>query len=272
MLEVKHTAGGASPVEMVTIPPMPRRIALLAAFVLAVAAAPSELAEEAPGYHYSTDWTSPNTDAWSRYLGPLAGRADARGLEIGCFEGRSTLWFLEHVLTHPDARMACIDVFTKEIEESFDHNVAVSGQANRVIKYKGYSQDVLRGLPYDSFDFVYIDGCHLASCALSDAILSWDLLRAGGFLIFDDYMFKIDQPPSQRPKLAIDAFLEAFIDQIIVREVGFQVIVEKKSERSAKDLVGKPLVHDPKWLKRLHRLSEQNRRREQRKRAAEGAE
>lgn len=249
---------------------MSRSFALFGAFFLVclsgLASAPGLSADD--GYRYSTDWTSNNAASWSRYLGPLAGRADARGLEVGCFEGRSTLWFLENVLTHPDARMACVDVFTDEIEANFDHNVNVSGQADRVVKFKGYSQDVLRGLPYDSFDFVYIDGCHLASCALTDAVLAWDLLRPGGFLIFDDYIFKINAPPSQRPKLAIDAFLEAFIDQIIVREVGFQVIVEKKGERSAKDLVGKPLVHDPTWLERLRKLSEQNERRREREEAA----
>lgn len=226
-------------------------------FALAISlAAPAE----DDGYRYSIDWTTVNTDTWKKYLGPLAGRADARGLEIGCFEGRSTIWFLENVLTHPDARMACIDVFTDEIEANFDHNVALSGQDDRVVKYKGYSQDVLRGLEYDSFDFVYIDGCHLASCALTDAVLSWDLLRPGGFIIFDDYVFKINEPPSQRPKLAIDAFLEAFIDQIHVREVGSQVIVEKKRNLGRKDRVGKPIVHDPTWLKRLRRMSEQNKR------------
>ena len=43
-------------------------------------------------------------------------------------------------------------------------------------------------------------------------------------------------------------------------EVGFQVIVEKKRKRTEQDLVGKPAVHDPTWLKNLRRLSEQNKR------------
>ena len=180
--------------------------------------------------------------------------------EIGCFEGRSTLWFLENVVTHAESRMACVDVFTDEIEANFDHNVKLSKQVDRVIKYKGYSQDVLRKLEYDSFDFVYIDGCHLASCALTDAVLSWDLLRAGGFMIFDDYGLKINEPPSQRPKTAIDAFIAAFADQIHVREIGTQVILEKKRDRSDDGLIGKPLVHDPQWLENLRRLSERNKR------------
>jgi len=217
-------------------------------------------AGEEEGYRYSIDWTTVNTDSWMSYLGDLAGAPETRGLEIGCFEGRSTLWFLDNIATHADSRMACVDVFTDEIEANFDHNVKVAKQGDRVIKYKGYSQDVLRKLEYDSFDFVYIDGCHLASCALTDAVLSWDLLRAGGFMIFDDYGLKIDEPPSQRPKTAIDAFIAAFADQIHVREIGSQVILEKKGNRSEEELVGKPLVHDPKWLESLRRLSEQKER------------
>ena len=235
-------------------------VALVAPTAFALALCGLATAADEAGYRYSIDWTTVNTDSWKKYLGGLAGRPDARGLEIGCFEGRSTIWFLENVLTHPATRMACIDVFTDEIEANFDHNVALSTQGKRVVKYKGYSQDILRKLDYDSFDFVYIDGCHLASCALTDAVLSWDLLRAGGFIIFDDYGLKIDKPPSQRPKTAIDAFIEAFGDQIHVREIGSQVIVEKKHARSESERVGKPLVHDPTWLKRLRQFSEQNKR------------
>ncbi len=32
-------------------------------------------------------------------------------VEIGSFEGRSTLWILENLLRHPDSRMHCIDTF-----------------------------------------------------------------------------------------------------------------------------------------------------------------
>jgi predicted O-methyltransferase YrrM len=238
--------------------------AALLVFVLAVLASPvsaqnAEEAEQAKAYRYTIDWTGRNEALWKKYLGDLAGRPDARGLEIGCFEGRSTLWFLENVLTHPDARMTCIDVFTDEIEANFDHNVKLSGHAERVIKHKGYSQDVLRKLPYDSYDFIYIDGCHLASCALTDAVLSWDLLRADGFMIFDDYAYGSSGPSSGRPTEAIDAFLAAFIDRIVVLHADRQVVIERRGARQADELVGKPVVHDPKWMARWRRISEQKK-------------
>lgn len=51
--------------------------------------------------------------------------------------------------------------------------------------------------------------------------------------------------------------------------MSFQVIVEKKRKRSAKDLVGKPVVHDPTWLTRLRRFSEQQKGRQQREKQPE---
>jgi predicted O-methyltransferase YrrM len=247
---------------MLTGPEMRTRIIPMA-LVAIVALVPSAFSEDSPkdkaGYRYSIDFTTANTPSWQKHLGNLAGRANARGLEIGCFEGRSTLWFLEKILTHPDARMACIDVFTDEIEANFDHNVKLAGQQERVIKYKGYSQDVLRALEYDSYDFIYIDGCHLASCALTDAVLSWDLLKRGGFLIFDDYSYGASGPSSERPTEAIDAFLAAFIDQIVVLHAKRQVVIERRGGRTAEELVGKPVVHDPKWMARWRRISEQKK-------------
>ena len=127
---------------------------------------------EAGRYQFSTDWTTTHSELWLTHLERFNGKPDVHGLEIGCFEGRTSIWFLEHIANHPTARMTCIDVFTEPIEKRFDHNLRVAGLSDKVTKLKGYSQDVLRTLDYDRFDFVYIDGCHRASCVLTDAVLA----------------------------------------------------------------------------------------------------
>jgi predicted O-methyltransferase YrrM len=204
---------------------------------------------EKSGYEFSTDWTTTYSKLWLTHLESLVGRADIRGLEIGCFEGRSTIWFLENIAQHATASMTCIDVFTDSIEKRFDHNIKLSGHADRVTKLKGFSQDMLRGLDYESFDFVYIDGCHTASCVLTDSVLSWDLLKPGGFIIFDDYLWKPrpDADPTERPMLAIDSFVKVFANQLEVKAKGFQLIVEKTIQRNEETLVGKPIVHTDEW-------------------------
>ena len=49
------------------------------------------------------------------------------------------------------------------------------------------SQVVLRRLPLETYDIIYIDGSHATSDVLEDAVLSYRLLKPGGLLIFDDY-------------------------------------------------------------------------------------
>ena len=83
------------------------------------------------------------------------------------------------------------------------------------------------------FDLIYIDGSHQASDVLVDAILSFELLKLGGVMIFDDYIWKeanlkaIDLLRS--PKIAIDAFTTIFARKlrIIPAESNYQVYVEK---------------------------------------------
>lgn len=60
------------------------------------------------------------------------------------------------------------------------------------------------------FDFVYIDGSHQAPDVLLDAILGFELLRIGGLMVFDDYLWQEQLPggsdPLRCPKISIDAF------------------------------------------------------------------
>ncbi|MBW2417230.1 MAG: class I SAM-dependent methyltransferase [Deltaproteobacteria bacterium] len=223
---------------------------VLTAFVSADAEQKSAVARN---YQFSIDWTTTHSAQWLTNLKQFAGKPDVHGLEIGCFEGRTSIWFLEHVATHPSARITCIDVFTGPIEKRFDHNIRVAGVSEKVTKLKGYSQDLLRTLEYESFDFVYIDGCHRASCVLTDSVLVWDLVKPEGVIIFDDYLLNAGKPKTERPKVAIDAFIAVYQDRIEVKEKGLQVIVDKKSVRSEKGLVGSPVVHTPEWEKQYER-------------------
>ena len=56
-----------------------------------------------PKYRLSQDWVARNSGTWQRVLEPLAGKPGLQLLEVGSFEGASTIWFLDHILTAPDA-------------------------------------------------------------------------------------------------------------------------------------------------------------------------
>jgi predicted O-methyltransferase YrrM len=179
-------------------------------------------------YSFTQDYVSDRASVWNRYLAELKSKENIQMLEVGSFEGRSAIWFLSNVLTHRSSTITCIDPFPHRIIEfRFDHNVRVSGFSNRVTKIKGRSQDVLRLFREKNFDFVYIDGSHRAEDVQADALLSWSLVKPGGIVIFDDYLWELERPPEDRPQIAIDQFLSDFGSELETLHKGFQVIVRK---------------------------------------------
>ena len=164
---------------------------------------------------------------WAKILAPLQGRPHLRYLEIGVCEGGSLLWMLENVLTHPTARATGVDIFPGDSEKIFRYNLKLSGFADKVAVMKGFSRDRLKELPKESFDVIYIDGSHMAKDVMRDAVLSWELLKIQGLLIFDDYQYNLDLPAQFRPRTAIDAFLDSYGPSLEVVYRGYQVVVKK---------------------------------------------
>jgi predicted O-methyltransferase YrrM len=188
------------------------------------------------GYLFTADWFSRAQPLWRSILSDRAGRPALHYLEIGVFEGRSLVWMLDNVLTAPSARATVIDpFFDADVEARFDNNLERSGHPGKVTVKKGLSQVELRRLPLDSFDVIYIDGSHTADDVLADAVLSWDLLRDGGLLIFDDYLSKGSAttpesrplPPQLRPRLAIDAFISTYLHRLEMVHRGYQLVLRK---------------------------------------------
>lgn len=180
------------------------------------------------------DWLSPNIPHLGRVLEHLVGRPGVAMLEIGSFEGRSTVWFLENVLTGARSTITCIDTFRGSAEhtgvdhdallERFKRNVAP--WSDRVTVLEGESRRMLRTLGDDPrFEAVYVDGSHETPDVLEDAVLSWPLLRDGGVMIFDDYLWRARE---SRPGPAIDAFLGVFAGRYELLHQEYQVSLRKQ--------------------------------------------
>ncbi len=185
---------------------------------------------------YTVDWFSGNISLWSHCLREFKDRP-VNALEIGSFQGRSSRWLFENILTHPDARLTCVDTFEGSEEHYavpglltnlrglFDHNLKPYEEKLTVLV--GSSQSILR-THSDSYDFAYVDGDHHAPSVLEDAMNAFRLLKYGGILIFDDYLWTGGGPdPTQNPKLAIDAFLAVNAKRLLVLFKDYQVIVRK---------------------------------------------
>lgn len=177
------------------------------------------------GYQFTKDFFTYQIPNWNKYLQPFIGKP-INVLEIGSYQGRSTCWLLDHILTHPLATITCVDTYWAVYEHYFDTNIAKTKAASKVIKLKGKSEEVLGSLTPGTYDFIYIDGNHDNDVVLHDAFYSWSLVKVGGLIIFDDYQNPIAKENTQ---IGTDLFLSVYKSTVEVIDKGYQVIVKKIS-------------------------------------------
>jgi predicted O-methyltransferase YrrM len=174
-------------------------------------------------YQFSSDWVTHRTDIWKQVLLKLENKNQF--LEIGSYEGRSAVWFIDNALAK-NGKLTCIDL---DYQDLFDKNLDICLKNNtdkKLIKLTGYSYFHLSSLitQKKEFDLIYIDGSHKAKDVITDACLSWYLLKLNGILIFDDYLL---QNNDVNAKIAIDLFVDMFKANIKYLYIGDQFIIQK---------------------------------------------
>jgi predicted O-methyltransferase YrrM len=198
----------------------------------------SDFSEWFSGKSFSTDWTSRFFALWASLL---ASRRDEalEVLEIGSWEGRSAIFFLQYLR---NCRLTCIDTFAgspehalrpkwavelPHVEQRFDGNLAEF--SGRVEKIKSTSFRALARLLIEErrFDVVYIDGSHHSADVQADAVFSWPMIQDRGIVIFDDYEWTFFPDEIDRPKLGIDSFLLVHAGQYRELHREYQLIIEK---------------------------------------------
>ena len=166
---------------------------------------------------FQADWVSWHRESWQRWFAPFKGVPGIKGMEIGSYEGRSACWFCDNILTGDGATMTCVDNWWQpDRYVSFSNNTA----GLPVIARQGKSRDILPLLYCEGerYDFIYVDGSHVAADVLYDGCMSWTLLKPGGLMLFDDYGWEDPGHPNP-PKPAIDAFLACYKEQIASHEI-----------------------------------------------------
>ena len=181
---------------------------------------------------FTQDWFSRSIPSWTLILNKLSERTThLRILEVGVFEGRSTCWLLQNHCKTPESSIVAIDSFQGGIEHQemelgtlrkrFEANIATVESPAQVEIREGFSLPQLAKLiaeGYQRFDFISIDASHQAPDVLGDAVLGFELLKPGGVMAFDDYIWSPMRPGTENPlllpKAAIDAFTTLFSQKI----------------------------------------------------------
>jgi len=174
-------------------------------------------------YTFTVDTFTGRIPSWTKLLSEFKGKPGINYLEIGTFEGRSALWMLENILTHPTARLTIIDVFGENNFSTFAANVNLSGEAGKFTILSGLSTHRIREVPFDSIDLAYIDGSGKGIVMLSDLVNAWNRLKVGGVIICSRYSLSERlrralnlQPGDPGPHEAIDTFVKLYNPYITV--------------------------------------------------------
>lgn len=179
---------------------------------------------------------------FDQFVSPLLGRENLKFLEIGVLEGQGTLYFFKTFLGKTGT-MVSIDPFIPYSKssvakiEGYDHIINESSLnkflgntkefASRITLKKGLSQDELPLLPSETFDLSFIDGDHSRDAVVIDAEESFRLVKKGGYIVFDDYLWGEPKRPETSPKDAIDKFLKDHASEIQIIHKAWCVVLKK---------------------------------------------
>lgn len=197
------------------------------------------MSTEEGDYIFTQDWFSVNIKGLDILL--KFKDMELHMLEIGSFEGRSTVWFLENLLLHPKSTITCIDTFqgssaepafktidNDQTKKNFLHNI--SKFKDKVTVYMGKSSDVLCSIT-PQYHIIYIDGDHRAAHVLADAVLAFRHLYEGGVMIFDDYTGGREELFSPNQAFtAVNAFMNAYSPYIKIIQFGYQMVIQKTKD------------------------------------------
>ena len=151
-------------------------------------------------------------------------------LEIGSYEGRSAIFFLNYFNT---SKITCVDTWLgshehvrkmEEIEKNFDKNL--KPYENKLIKHKTTSDNFFLTNKL-LFDLIYIDGLHAYDQVKSDLENAYKFLRPKGYLLIDDYLWKFYPANKKNVINSTNEFIQKYNNNLEVIYISSQVLLKK---------------------------------------------
>lgn len=174
---------------------------------------------------FSSNWLKiPNLTIIGHLLSKQSGPIHI--LELGTYEGRSAFYMLDNFCTHSESTITTVDYMKRD-------NLEYNLQQVNSPKLKFIQENFFNILPTlmvsrKLYDLIYIDGGKNSQTTIFQIVNSWQLLKSGGILYLDDYLWKHNETNIERPMEAIHCFLFLYKDDFTIIFKNYQVAVRKK--------------------------------------------
>jgi len=187
-------------------------------------------------YFFNHKWFDYQKPVHEKFLNTFCDK-EISILEIGAYEGMSTLFFLDNYNSTVDTidpfiegdKTTPVDSLTFNI---FNKNVSKCKRKGNLTVYKDYSCNVLPELLLQNkrYDYILIDGSHLSTDVLVDAIICYNLVKPNGYIFFDDFQHdNLEENRNNRLKATdgIRKFIELYDESITIRHLGYHLVIQK---------------------------------------------
>jgi predicted O-methyltransferase YrrM len=181
-------------------------------------------------YKYSHSWFI-GSEINNRLVDFFDKSKENKILEIGCFEGLSSVFFADNFIDNQQSSLTCIDPFLNitdndhsnylqnNEEINFDYNISNCKNSDKIIIHKITSDDFFEH-NNQIYNFIYIDGCHKLDYIKRDMENSFNVLEKNGIMWMDDY-------GSGEIKNTMNKFLEKYNGQYELIHSGYQLAIKK---------------------------------------------
>jgi hypothetical protein len=184
-------------------------------------------------YKYTKNWFL-DSELKQKLLNYINKDAKNSVLEIGCYEGLSSVFFADNILNHPESTMICVDPFlninnndheyllVNNEEDNFDYNISICSNKEKIIINK-ITSDLFFKTNKRIFNFIYIDGCHECDFITRDMENSFKFLESGGIMWMDDY----GGGDGGKIRNTMNKFLSDYVGQYNIIHTGYQLAIIK---------------------------------------------
>lgn len=174
------------------------------------------------------DWFFHNINIWEKFLKQLD---SIDYLEIGSFEGRSTVFISENKKTKS---LTAVDTWTGSDEhKNIDFKRVFSNFKKNILKtkkkikfYKKKSQDFFKN-NFKTFNLIYIDGSHHYEDVKHDLNYAIKFIKTKGYIICDDFLWSFYNKKNDNAMKAILECYEKNKKKLVIVYLNYQIIFKR---------------------------------------------